>query len=341
MVVRKTPADRASRTKSDVDDAFLNVSERAAADEGLDPKAVETQKRQAETVRKTAKALSPESIGKEVASLGLEIRNSLSQIAEKVLTKANEFAEVQKAVELEKAEIERLYGVEIAAASLQNLIADHATKKSEFEAERTRTFEQWATEKDQKVKEQKDFDNQLNKQRQREAADYEYVKNAERKKTQDDFDEKMRLQDRAIKDKALELEKQWVDREHSLQAKEADYVNLQKQVADFPEVLKKEVAAQTAIVGNTMKRQSETDMQLLRKDMEGEQKANALQAAASAKLIESMQAQIDTLKTELAVKSQQVETIAVRAVDAASGRQALESLEKATQSRGDTGKQAK
>lgn len=289
-------------------------------------KGAEAAKRNATTVKKAAKALSVDAVVSEISSLGLDVNRTLATVSEKILGKVTELTQLQEAVELEKAELERLHGVDVVALEIDVLVAEYEAKKTALQNEMSDQQEQWAKEKAKVEMQAREFAAEIIKNRNREIADYDYTKNMERKRSQDTFDEQLRASAKKGTENQEALEKVWRTREEAIASKEERFVALENEVATFPEVLKKEVSKAEAIVGNTMKREHDHATKLFAMQAESDKRALVQEVASQKATIALLEGQLATLRSELDSKSGQVMEIASQAVQSASGRLALESL---------------
>jgi len=124
------------------------------------------------------------------------------------------------------------------------------------------------------------------------------------------------------------LTKDWADRETELKKRENELIELRQQVANFPEVVKKEVNAAVAIATNSVKKEYETKMVLSSKDAETAGKLAAQEATALTATISKLNHQVDDLKVQLEQAHRDVKEISAKALDSASGRTTMEALQK-------------
>jgi hypothetical protein len=159
--------------------------------------------------------------------------------------------------------------------------------------------------------------------RKRAEEEYTYDTQLQRKKEQDAFAEQLRQQAATERDRKEKLEKEWATREEALKLREKELEDLRKQVSDFPSVLKKETDTAAAIAGNRVKSEWEMKFTLAQKDAETSQRVSIMEIG-SLKETNSKQAQaIQALQTELAEAKRQVQAIAEKALESASGARAL------------------
>lgn len=309
----------------------------SSAETASSPKAAEIAKRNADAVRKAAKAVSVDSVVKDISGLGLDINRTLSGISEKITAKVNELAQLQQAVELERKALEELHGVDVVASTIAELVADYNIRKTQCEAEIANLQAKFSEERAALDKHYKELVEESRKTRQREEADFTYNRDQSRRRASDEFEDQMRAKARETATKQEALEKSWAAREEALGKRETEFADMSKQVAEFPETLRKEVAKAEAIASNSVKREYEVKMQLAAKDAESDKRSMAQEIASQRTLISQLEATINDLRNQLSDKSKQVQDIAVSAVNAASGRQALEALKDVSVAQSSTG----
>lgn len=174
-----------------------------------------------------------------------------------------------------------------------------------------------------RTREIKEFEEHLKKTRQREIEEYEYKKNLDRKKSQDKYEEEVRLREKQNRESQENLEKSWQAREAALKGQEEEMILLRKTVDEFPHRLKKEVDKATADTIKYTEQKFSQEILLLKRDSESEKKMSELRTKTLEEIISRQTAHIITLESQVAEAKKQVQEIAVRAIDGASGAKAL------------------
>src|SRR5438045_9406523 len=100
------------------------------------------------------------------------------------------------------------------------------------------------------------------------------------------------------------------------------------QVNNCPEVVKKEMNAAVAVATNSVKKEYETKIVLAAKDSETAQKLAGQEVASLKQVIEKANAQLAELKSQLDQAHHDVKEISAKALESASGRSAMEALQK-------------
>jgi colicin import membrane protein len=325
MVTKSTKiAPRPMRTKAETEKEFTEIQEQVtAAHEALDPKVEEVRKVRETETRAAVDGLSVDAVVGEISNLGLTVSKSLAALSDQLAQEVNRLATVWEAVTLEQKELERLHKIDVAATALDQLVQDYSRQKEQLEAEITTQRTAWAEEQRQTERDAKEQEEILKKQRQRETEDYEYRKVLERKKAQDKYEEEVKLQERANKEKQETLEKSWRERESALKASEEELKTLRKEAAEFPARLQRESEKAAGEAARATEQKFEQRMLLLGKDSEGEKRLSDLRIKALEESLARQSAQMAALEKQLEEAKRQVQEIAVKAIEGASGARAL------------------
>lgn len=288
-----------------------------------DPKAAEFEKRRDDDVRRAVEGVTVEGLVQRVSGLGLEITRALAEISEQLVAEVNRLAAVRDAVALEQAELERLHKIDVTATALDQLVQEYGREKSRQELQLATEREEWSREQAASEREKKEQEEALKKQRQREIEEYEYKKGLERKKAQDKYDEEQRLAEKRNQEKQETLDKSWQQREAALKAQEEELLRLRKENEQFPARLKKETEVAAAQAAKEMAQQLEQQIVLMKKDAEAEVRLAELRIRTLEESLARNVAQAAETQKQLAEAKQQVQEIAVKAIEGASGSRAL------------------
>jgi len=318
------PPVRAKRAKAEVQEAFAEIQQEVeTARESADPKAQEAALLRAAEVRQSVEGVTVESVVQRMSSLGLEVSKSLADLSGKLVDEVERLSAVREAVSLERAELERLHKIDIAATALDQLVQDHAREKERLESEIAAQRAAWEEESRNTERERKEQEDNLKKARAREAEEFEYKKNLERKKLQDKYEEDQRLQEKKNKERQETLEKSWQQRETTLKEQEQELLRLRKDAQEFPEALRTESEKAAVLAAKAAEQKFEQEILLLKKEAETEKRLSALQVKTLEETIARQAAQIAALQKQVDEAKQQVQDIAVKAIEGASGAKAL------------------
>ena len=319
----KMPA-RPKRSKAETEQEFAEIrDELTAARETLEPKSEEVRKARETETRAAVEGLTMETVVGEISDLGLEVSKSLATLSGQLVQEVNRLATVREAVALEQKELERLHKIDVAATALDQLVQDHGRQKEQLEAEMAAQRAAWQEEVRQAERDHKEQEELLKKQRQRETDEYEYRKAQERKKAQDKYEEEMKLQERANKEKQEALEKSWREREAALKASEEELKSLRQGMEEFPARLQRESEKAAAEAVCAAEQKFEQRILILSKDSEAEKRLAELRIKTLEESLTRQSAQMAVLEKQLEEAKRQVQEIAVKAIEGASGAKAL------------------
>jgi hypothetical protein len=321
--VAKTPA-RPKRTRSEIQHELQTVLREAAAEhEAPDARAAEAARTREAEVRQAAGEVTVEAVVQEISALGLSVSKALPDRSARLVAEVEQLATLREAVAIEQRELQRLHRIDVVATSLEQMIQDHETQKRTLEAEITSARAEWEAETTARERAEREYEEGLKKQRQREAEDFEYRKALERKKAQDKYDEDVRLRDRQTREKQEALEKGWQEREAALKAREDDLSQLRAQAELFPKRLAEETARAAAESTREAERQFEQRILVATKDAEADKRVAELRVKTLEETVARQAEQLAALQKQLEEAKQQVQEIAVKAIEGASGAQAL------------------
>jgi colicin import membrane protein len=235
----------------------------------------------------------------------------------------NRLATLRMAVALERQELDRLHKIDVAATALDQLVQEYEKQKRQLEGEAATQRSVWEENVQSAERERKEQEDALKKQRQREIDDYEYKKNQERKRAQDKYDDEFRQREKENKERQEALERTWTQREAALVEREEELSRLRKEAADFPARLQREVQQATTQAAKDAKQQTDQQALLLKKEAESDRRLSELQIKTLEDLVTRQNAQIADLQKQMDDAKKQVQEIAVRAIEGASGSKTL------------------
>ena len=303
--------------------AFEDLARKSRSKPVVVSKEQEARDTHAKNVLADVSGLTAETAVKKVTEAGLTINKTLAGINEQVISLVEELKQLDEAIQLKTEELNGLHGKDVAASAIDVLVAEYDKKKAELEAEMERLQKDIADTRAKAAAELAAEREAAEMARKRAEEQYAYDTQLLRKKEHDAFAEGLRQQSATERDRKEKLEKDWATREEALKLREKELEDLRKQVAEFPLVLKKETDTASAIVGNRVKSEWELKLTLATKDAETAQRVASMEIA-SLKETTTKQAQaIQALQTELNEAKRQVQAIAEKALESASGARAL------------------
>ncbi len=319
-----TKTIKGRRTKAEIQQEFAALTEEAAADKASASSKEELAYQLKETeIRAAVSEISVEVIIRKLADLNAEISKSLGNLSEKLIGEVNLLNRVKSAIFIENEQLQKLHKIDVAATALDQLIEDYHEQRAALELEIETMRAEWAKETKSKEESAVEYERSLKNGRVREAEEYKYNRDLERKKDQDKYEQECLLKEKQNRDKLEVLEKNWQVREEALRTRETHLQDLQKAVDAFPARLKEEVEkARSEAVAHTEQRFSQ-EFLMVTKDRESEQRISTMKIQSLESVMESQKNQIAQLQKQLDDAKKEVKEIAEKAIEGASGARAL------------------
>jgi hypothetical protein len=317
-------------TKNEILQAYNELLTKIKEEKPFDRKE-ERKKEEEKKIIKGASQNSVEKIVKGLAEIKLEIGTALDTLEERLIKEFKKLTELQQAIEIEQKELEEIHEIKVNADSLAALLRAQKEKRSEFDMEMEEKKGAFETEMAQKrlewKKEQEDYDlsrkerdMKVKKEREREEEEYSYALQLKRKKDNDVYEAKKAALEKELKDKRANVERELSEREALVSARENELSDLKAQVAEFPKQLEKAIKDTEKSVIERLEFKYKHEAQLATKEIEGERKLNKQVVAALEAKIKEQDAHIRQLTQKTDQAGQQVQDIAIKAIEGASSQ---------------------
>ena len=263
--------------------------------------------------------------------------DAVSELSAKLLAEASTLAELHRHVETETQQLAALHGLQATDGMLEQLIQGYLDKSAAFEAEITQRQEAFTQEMTQKraawKKEQEDHarlikerDELAKKTRQREAAEYEYALQRQRKLEQDAYIRTQEELKKTLEDFETGKKKEWAERERQLAEQEKEYADLQAKVEKFPKELDAAVKRAREEGLAFARRQAQKKADLRAKEADGEHRLYELKIQSMENVIQKQVQQITSIATQRDLAIKQTQDLAVKAIEGASTAGSLQAV---------------
>lgn len=271
-----------------------------------------------DVVLENVKSITLDGVSKKIAAVQVDIQQTLAKLSTELTQNLDTLNTVNAAISLKQEELKNLHDIEVTKISLDTLNQD---------IEATRQL--WTDEQTKKAKE----DDLARRERQlrwtREEEQYKYERDQAHKKLEDDFNARIQEATKQNTLQAEALQRSWEKREADLKSKEQEFTTLRAEVEAFPAKLKAEVQKAESIVGNVIKKDFEMERKLLEANFNNKiQLAEAQVASEKMKTVE-LEKQVASLKAQLDMAQKDIKEISTKALESASSRETVNSLQKA------------
>lgn len=276
-------------------------------------------KEKSQQTLKAASGITIETAAKKVTEAQLSIGKTLSDVTNQLQTQLQELDTVTQAVQLKQGELETIYSKEQVLKSLDELNVEFEQHKQNIE--------------DQKLA--------LDRERQQEEADFNFNLEQTRKNEQTQYEEQRRLVKNQHRDEDELRNKAFLAREEELKKHENELIDLRKKVEGFPAELDAAVKKDVAIATNSVKREYEHQLQLLKKDYETAQTVNNNTVAGLNARLAANDKVITELTAQLTAAQSKVAEIAKEALTSASSTKTLSEFQNMLATQGPNGQSAR
>jgi len=290
---------------------------------------VETKEQSAEKAKnkqllEVASTYTIDSIVKGLADLQLDFGSITSGLSEKLKAESSKLDELKRAIEIEAEQLQQLQQIRVVADAFHILTQEHQEKLTVLEQNATNQHEIIEKDTTQKRKiwgkEQQEFDAAVQektaftiKQRQGEAADYQYDLQRERKIETDAYEETKRTSERELQESTREKDKNWAEREKLLSDNQAEFENNQTKAAGFEEELKQAYTKAKEEAIQEVSREAKVKADLVEKEWEGSKQGYELKVQSLQQTISLQTEQIAEISAQLQATMKQAQDLAMKA----------------------------
>ncbi|MDV3350571.1 hypothetical protein QGP82_17825 [Leptothoe sp. LEGE 181152] len=264
--------------------------------------------------------------------------SAVSELSEKLTSKAAQLQALRLAVAEELSQLEALHNLDdIQADTLDTLIQTCEDNSKAFESDfnqRSDTLENelqnlkqsWAKEQEEHKRSVKERDEEQQKTSQREAEEYDYTLNLQRSLAQTEYDQAQEERYRDLAEAKQTLEEQWAEREKAIALQEQQFAKLKAQVEAFEKEKATAIKQAKAEGEQTASAQTKIAADLRNKELDGFKRVYELRIQALEQTITTSEERIQTLSKQLAAALKQVQDLAVKAIEGASTIQSFEAF---------------
>ncbi len=180
------------------------------------------------------------------SGLSSELTSLLAIFSQEIKASAEQLVRISAAVDSKKKELKNLHRIEASVAALDRLAAEHQRQKEALERLMADQRAQWEAEKSRRVREEREYAENIRVRRDRDEEEYRQRWAAEKLKAQQKFEEEMRAIQQERLQKQQALERDCLERELALKEKELEWVQLIQELEQFMSKLTRRTQSQTA-----------------------------------------------------------------------------------------------
>ena len=263
---------------------------------------------------------------------------AVSNLSEQLIAEATELETVRNAIALEKSELANLHKLtKINDSTIEVLLEQYQTNAKQYaeqlsqqkendEQEITTLRQAWLKEQETHqrlvVREREEY--RQNQARDKE--EYEYNLDKARDLAEEEYEQEKKARQQELADTRQALEQQWQQQEAKIAKQEQEHVAAQERVAAFEEQLKAKIKQGREEGKGIGTYQAKVKADLRTKEIEGEQQNYELKIESLEQTIRHQATRINKLSQQLDSSLQQVQDLAVKAIEGTANRNSFEAM---------------
>ena len=263
---------------------------------------------------------------------------AVSNLSEHLITEATQLDTIKNAIAQEKLELEQLYELtEIEESTIDNLIEQYRVNAKQYAEELSQQQESdrasiealkqaWDKEKEAHARFIKTRNEDYRKSQQREKEEYEYNLDLARDLDEEEYEQEQKQKQQELATSRQTLEKQWQEKEAEITRQEQEYAAAKEKVSAFEEQLKAAIQQGKEQGKGIGIYQAKVKADLRGKEIEGETQNYQLRIESLSQTIEHQEGRINKLSQQLDASLQQVQNLAVKAIEGTSNRNSFEAM---------------
>jgi len=271
-----------------------------------------------------------DSIFKSLAKLQTAYGESTQKLAKDMSIEVEKLAQIQRAIQVERARLDSLRNIQIAAEALNILQQEHQKTVQTLEE----TFQQQDETLETEITKQQAFWQQIrqdnetrqakqkasqDKERRLEEENYQYALQRKHTLDADEHEKQKRALERQLFEEQGIKEKHWSEREQFLTIHQAEFDKNKARAEKAPKELEDAIKkAREEAIKDTHK-DEENKAKLLEKEVEAKRKAYELKIESLKQIIVEQKVHIADLSQQLQTASSQAQKLAMQAVTSTGG----------------------
>ncbi|WP_413174772.1 hypothetical protein [Anabaena azotica] len=264
-----------------------------------------------------------------LVKIQLGFGSAANELSEQLSTKASRLAEIGESVTNEIQQLAQLHNLEISEDILDTLIESYDNNEKAYQEEYNERYEvlsqeilelknTWTKEQEEHQRAIKERNDNLNRTRQRDAAEYKYDLELQRKLASDEYAQQEKLLYQELEELQQETEKQWTAREKAISEREKQFEELKTKVEAFPKEKETAIKKATEEGKGIASYQAKVKSDLYAKEVEGQKRFYEQRLQSLELTITNQETRLQNLSKQLESALKQVQDLAVKAIEGTS-----------------------
>ena len=273
-----------------------------------------------------------------LAQIKSSFGGAVGSLSEQLITEATKLESVRNEIEREKTELKELHQLtKVDESTIDTLLkqyqisakkfAEELSQQQESDRQEIETLKQgWAKEKEHHNRFIKTRNEEYRKTQQREKEEYEYNLDLARDLDEEEYEQQKKQQQQELELNRQELTKQWQEKEAAIVQQEREYAEAKEKVTAFEEQLKAKIKQGKEQGKGIGTYQAKIKADLRAREIEGETQNYQLRIESLEDTIDRKETRINKLSLQLDSSLQQVQDLAVKAIEGTSNRNSFEAM---------------
>lgn len=274
----------------------------------------------------------------QLKQVQLQFGGFVHQLSQALSQEASQFSEVSGAIQAEQERLGELYEIEtLDETTLSQLIETYLEESKQFSDEFAQEQERLQEDLEQQqwdwLKEQEDwqrsFDDeqqQLELNWQRDEQEYSYQQQQQQQLDEEAYQQQQQQQYRRLGEMREEQERLWRDQEAALAEREQEFEDLSRKVEQFPSQRDEQIEMGKRQGEAIAHHQVKAALDLRQQEIEGQKQRYDLRIEGLERTIGDRQQQLQTLSLQLQATLEQVQELAVKAIEGHANRDSIEAV---------------
>ncbi|MBD2490733.1 hypothetical protein [Aulosira sp. FACHB-615] len=261
-----------------------------------------------------------------LAKIQLGFGSAANELSEQLTTQASKLGEIRQSVETEITALKQLHNLEVGEDTLDTLITAYEDNSKAYQEEYNQRYEilsqeileqriTWQKEQDEYKQSIKERNDNLNKTRQRDTAEYKYDLELQRKLESDEYEQTQKTLYKQLEEFQQETEKQWAEKEKQIAEREKQFEEAKAKVEAFPKEKEAAIKKATEEGKGIAHYQAKVKSDLYGKEVEGQKRFYEQRLQSLEQTITNQETRIQNLSKQLDSALKQVQDLAVKAIE--------------------------
>ena len=273
----------------------------------------------------------------ELQTIQLGFGGALNQLSDRLVNEATQLEIIESEVSEQRQQLEDLYALDISDGSLDELLESYEVEAKTFAQEweeRKETVEQelgdrqraWEKEQQNHERDIKERNEQTGKQLVRDRKTYDYDVQLRWKLSDEAYQQTQEHLEQELVELQETHDKRWKEREEAIAEREKAYAEAKEKVEAFAQELEDNTKRGKDNGRNIGHYQVKIKADLRHQEIEGQKKVYDLRLQGLSETIQNQETRIQNLSKQLDSALQQVQDLAVKAIEGAANAKTSEAL---------------